>query len=48
MNTIIASILLYASLYFPMEPKENYIEEVNSVRQYFLEGYNYAASMEGV
>ena len=48
MNTIIASILLYASLYFPMEPKENYIEEVNSGRQYFVEGYNYAASVEGV
>ncbi|MGN0236077.1 MAG: LamG-like jellyroll fold domain-containing protein [Paludibacteraceae bacterium] len=48
MNTIIASILLFASLHFPMEPVENYIEEVNSGRQYFVEGYNYAASVDGV
>lgn len=48
MNTIIASVLLFSSLYFPMEPKENYIEEVNTGRQYFVEGYNYAASVDGV
>lgn len=48
MNTIIASILLFASLCFPMEPADNYIEEVNSGRRYFVEGYNYAASVEGV
>lgn len=40
--------LLAASLFFPMEPDHNYITEQNSGRQYFVEGSNYAAAVDGV
>lgn len=40
--------LLAASLYFPMEPIDNYITEQNSGRNYFVEGTNYAAAVDGV
>lgn len=40
--------LLAASLYFPMEPIDNYITEQNSGRNYFVVGTNYAAAVDGV
>lgn len=40
--------LLAASLYFPMEPDNNYITEQYSAREYFVEGTNYAAAVDGV
>lgn len=40
--------ILAASLYFPMEPDHNYIAEQNSARNYFVEGTNYAAAVDGV